>query len=296
MNTVRERLIHIHHCRGIGWKGIYTLLKYDPTLKKIYHLSQDSLQKLLHRQVSSKNVSIFYTDLHTNFIQTLLEKYHQKKIHIITIMDDQYPLLLKEIYDPPFVLYAAGNLDLLQINKKLSVVGSRTPSSYGINCIKEILSPIIQNDWVIVSGFARGIDTEAHKFTMRNHGKTIAVLGGGFSHIYPPENLGMIKDMIKDHLLLTEYPIHIKPQKWHFPMRNRIISGLSYGTLLIEAKERSGSLITSDLALEQGREVFAIPGSIYEKNSVGTNKLIQQGAKLVLNSDDILMELQDFRC
>lgn len=292
MNRARERLIHLHHCRGIGWKEIYTLLKHDATLEEIYHLSQDSLQKLLH--LSTKNISQFYADLHTNFIHHTLNYYQQKNIHIITIMDDKYPRLLKEIYDPPFVLYAVGDLKLLEMEKKLSVVGSRTPSNYGINCINKLLSPIIQQNWVIVSGFARGIDTQAHKLAMRQNGKTIAVLGGGFSSIYPPENISLLKEMIEKHLLITEYPVHIKPQKWHFPMRNRIISGLSLGTLLIEAKERSGSLITADLALGQGREVFAVPGSILENNSVGTNKLIQQGAKLVINSQDILTELENF--
>lgn len=270
---------------------MYTLLKLDPTLNLIYELTYESLSTLL--KLPQKNLSIFLHDLHTTTIEKILEQYQNQNIRIITIIDQEYPSLLKEIYDPPFVLYASGNINLLQNSKKLSVVGSRMPTKYGINCIKAVLSTVIKEDWVIVSGLARGIDTEAHKYSMSINGKTIAVLGGGFSYIYPAENMALAKEMKETQLLISEYPNHIKPEKWHFPIRNRIISGLSQGTLIIEAKERSGTLITANLALQQGREVFAIPGSIFEKNFQGTNKLIQQGAKLVLNSEDILSELNN---
>ncbi|EEL04927.1 DNA protecting protein DprA [Bacillus cereus BDRD-ST196] len=157
--------------------------------------------------------------------------------------------------------------------------------------MKFILQPLLEKEWLIVSGFARGIDTIAHEVTVRQHCPTIAILGHGLSYMYPKENRGLY-DTWKDYiLLLTEYPPHYVPKKWYFPKRNRIISGISKGVLVVEAKTRSGSLITADLALEQNREVFALPGPIFIESAAGTNHLIQQGAKLVRNAEDILEEI-----
>jgi DNA processing protein len=150
----------------------------------------------------------------------------------------------------------------------------------------------VENGVVIVSGLANGIDTLAHEHAMKNGGKTIAVIAGGVYHIYPKENAELAKEMMKSQLVISEYPPDTKPLRWHFPARNRIISGLSNGTFIIEAKRKSGSLITANYAVNEGREVFSLPGSIFNQNSLGTNDLIKQGAKLVMSSEDILEELR----
>ena len=288
MKSVRERLVHLHHCRGIGWKSIFYLLKHDKTLLSIYDLTPKTIKKLL--PIPEKQLNLFINDLHSIKIQSMLKKYNENNIHVMTIFDKQYPSLLKQIYDPPWVIYGKGNLKLLEEKKMISVVGTRKPSIYGLKSMNEILLPIIKNKWVIVSGLANGVDARAHQLAVSFNGKTIAVLPGGFNFIYPKNNQVLAEKIMKHHLLISEYPPDHRVEKWQFPLRNRLISGLSLGTIIIEAKERSGSLITADQALEQGREVFAVPGSIFEDTNRGTNRLIQQGAKLVLNSDDIFEE------
>ncbi len=286
---VKERLIIIHRCRGIGWKTINAFLQYDPTLNLIFEMSKSDFVKIF--KMKSEHVELFFRDLHEYTGLQLLEKYKKENISIITIFDLKYPMLLKQIYDPPWVLYYIGDPSLL-VSRSLAVVGTRTPSKYGLHSMKKILVPIIRRKWTIVSGLALGVDGFAHQLAIEEKGKTIAVLGAGFYHIYPSHHRKLAREIAINHLLLTEYPPNQPPRKWQFPLRNRIISGLSSGTLIVEAKEKSGSLITADQALEQGREIFAIPGSILNENSIGTNQLIQQGAKLVLKSEDILEEFE----
>ncbi|MEH7234785.1 DNA-processing protein DprA [Bacillus sp. JJ1562] len=289
MEKIRENLIHLHHCRGIGWKSIFRILQHDPTLTSIYNYPSAFYEKIL--PLTKNQVSIFLKDLHSLSIQSMLKQYSNNNVGIITIFDQEYPQLLKQIFDPPWVLYTAGDKTLLNSEKLLSVVGSRTPTATSRQSMSKVLVPLIKQKWVLVSGLARGIDTMAHRLAIEHNGKTIAVIAGGLQHIYPLENKELATTITQNHILISEYPPFTKPEKWQFPMRNRIISGLSQGTLVVEAKERSGSLITADQALDQGREVFAIPGSILEHSCVGTNKLIQSGAKMVLNSEDILSEI-----
>src|SRR5690606_30341646 len=189
---------------------------------------------------------------------SILEKYSKQNIQVITILDNGYPELLKNIYQPPWVLYCKGDLSLLKENLKIAVVGSREPTSYGVEVTKWLVKKLAENKIIVVSGFAKGIDTKAHEGTIHAGGKTIGVLGGGFFHLYPKENEALARIMENEHLLLSEYPPKVPPKKYHFPERNRIISGLTVGTVVVEAKEKSGSLITSNFALEEGREVFAI--------------------------------------
>lgn len=226
-------------------------------------------------------------DVHVEYLKEELLTHH---IFFIHIFEDEYPSLLKEIYDPPWILYGKGNKDMLKHNQRLSVVGTRHPSEYIKHEIDLILSPVIKKPITIVSGMALGVDAMAHHLTIQQQGKTLAVLAYGLNHLYP-KSLNVLKETLQTtQLLLTEYPPYVRPQRWHFPERNRIISGLSQATLVVEAKERSGSLITSDCALEQDRDVFAMPGRISHPQSAGTNRLIQQGAKLILNFEDILEE------
>jgi DNA processing protein len=287
MEEMKRRLVHIHSCQGVGWKAIDKFIHFDPTLQSIFTLKEHQFPALF--QMTEKNTKIFYADLHSTSTDDLIESFNKEHIHLLTIFENEYPAYLSKIYDPPWVLYLKGRKSLLKSNC-ISVVGTRNPSYYGNEVIKAILPPLIQNNWTIVSGLAIGIDTQAHKIAIKEKGNTIAVLGSGVNHIYPANNQSLASEMANTQLLLSEFPPHRKAEKWHFPLRNRIISGLSKGTLIIEAKERSGSLITAEQALEQGREVFAVPGSIFDARSIGTNRLIQQGAKLVLTTKDILEE------
>ncbi|MBU8907024.1 DNA-processing protein DprA [Desertibacillus haloalkaliphilus] len=289
MEGAKERLIHIHSCRGVGWKTIQRFVRFDSTLQSIYSMGIAELMKTF--KMKTENAQYFYEDLHSYSIQFMLSLYERKNIIPITIVDESYPTLLKQIYDPPWVLYSMGDLQLLEHQLTIAVVGTRQPSSNGLHSMKKILTPLIGQGWTIISGLAIGIDTYAHKLALVGQGRTIAVLGSGFFHIYPKQNQSLAAHLSREHLLLSEYPPHQKPQRWQFPVRNRIISGLSLGTLIVEAKEKSGSLITADQALEQGREVFAMPGSVLEERSMGTNRLIQQGAKLVMTDTDIVNEL-----
>ncbi|RID88148.1 DNA-protecting protein DprA [Mesobacillus zeae] len=225
-------------------------------------------------------------------LNELLSQYREKRISVITIFDKQYPKQLKTIYQPPWVLFAKGDTSLMDSPFLFGVVGSRNASPYGKKAINHLLPSLITEGAVIVSGLARGIDTCAHTSAISHGGKTIGVIAGGFSHIYPKENISLAEFMMDRHLLLSEYPPDAKPEKWHFPQRNRIISGLSKGVIVVEAGKKSGSLITADFALEQGREVFAVPGSFEHPGCDGTHWLIKQGAKLVIEANDILEELR----
>ncbi|KOP82124.1 DNA-processing protein DprA [Cytobacillus solani] len=285
MDEFTKRLVHLHHCRGIGWKTIYYILKSDPELKSLYHNTFDPL----YLQKSSSIIAI--NDLHSDLILEQIRQYSLNGIRIITIFDDEYPLLLKETYQPPWVIYAKGDIRLLKKDNLLAVVGSRQYTEYGENAIKYILPKLIEKGIVIVSGLALGIDTIAHHSAIQNHGQTIGVIAGGLFHIYPNTNESLAAEMMKNQLIISEYPPHTKPDRWQFPMRNRIISGISKGTFIVQAKSKSGSLITANYAVQEGREVFALPGSIFSAYSSGTNELIQQGAKLVNTPEDILEEL-----
>lgn len=206
----------------------------------------------------------------------------------ITKNDELYPNKLKQIIDPPQVLYYLGDIMLLQ-NNCLAIVGCRNASQYGIKIAKIFANEISKAGITIVSGLARGIDTTAHKYALSSIGKTIAVLGCGIDIIYPRENEGLFKDIINNGgLIISEFEPGTAPLKENFPKRNRIISALSEGILVVEAKKRSGTMITVDCALEQGKDVFVIPGNIDSLNSVGTNELIKEGAICVTNYNEVI--------
>lgn len=212
-----------------------------------------------------------------------------KGINIITIDNKEYPEKLKDIYDPPFILYIKGELS--RCSRYIAVVGSRKCTAYGRMVAKNISKLLSDYGIGIVSGMARGIDTEAHLGALDANGITWAVLGCGCDVVYPPENKNMMEEIEKKGAIISEYIPGTKPYPSNFPARNRIISGLSDGVLVVEAGEKSGALITVEFALEQGRDVFAIPGSILSKPSMGTNKLIKDGARMVTDVTDILEEI-----
>ncbi len=209
---------------------------------------------------------------------------------VVTIVDDDYPKLLREIADPPLVLHCAGNRALLHL-ASVAIVGSRRATPYGVNVAESLARELTRAGAVVISGLARGIDAAAHRATLDAGGQTIAVLGTGINVVYPRSNTRLFQRIVSEGLVVSDFPPDSPPLPEHFPMRNRLISGLSLGTVIVEATARSGSLITARMAAEQGREVFAVPGSIFARTSEGTHRLIQYGAKLVHDIGDVLDEL-----
>jgi DNA processing protein len=219
-----------------------------------------------------------------------MEKLEKCEIVPYTFHDPEYPARLKEIYDYPPLIYVKGKI-LPQDEWCVAVVGTRKATVYGRQVTEEIVSDMAQSKITVVSGLARGIDTIAHQTALKAGGRTISVFACGLDTVYPPENNVLAQNILKNGATISEYPLGAKPKPDNFPRRNRIMSGICLGTLVIEADESSGAIITAHMALEQNREVFAIPGSILSPMSRGTNRLIQEGAKLVRSCTDILEEL-----
>lgn len=224
-------------------------------------------------------------------VEEEFEKILKQNIEVLTIEDENYPPLLREIYSPPYILYKKGEFSS-QDNFSLAIVGSRKLTSYGQQVILRLARDLAQAGLTIVSGLALGIDALAHRQTLEAKGRTIAVLGSGIDEtsVFPTSNRRLAQEIINQGVVLSEYPPGTLALRHHFPARNRIISGLSLGTLVVEAAEKSGALITARHALEQNREVFAVPGPITSKNSIGPNNLIKLGAKAVTDAQDVLEE------
>ena len=258
----------------------------------INYLKKNSLTSLSVRNMAvvskCKNPTFFIENYKQLDLKQLRQEF--KKFPVLSILDSNYPLELKEIYNPPVLLFYQGNIELLS-KPKLAVVGARQASQIGCQSVKKIIKET-NNQFVIVSGLARGIDTAAHVSALKNGGSSIAVIGSGLDVYYPTENKKLQEYMSYNHLVLSEYFTGEQPLKFHFPERNRIIAGLCQGIVVAEAKMRSGSLITCERALEEGREVFAIPGNIIDGKSDGCHHLIQEGAKCIISGKDILSEYQ----
>ena len=255
-----------------------------------YQSKQEKSLSLRDMAVASKckNPILFmekYKSLDSKSLRKVFNQYPS-----ISILDDEYPIELKNCYNPPVLLFYKGNVDLLK-RPKMAVVGARTASQTGTKSVQKIVSEL-GNQFVIVSGLARGIDTSAHISALKNGGATIAVIGCGLDVHYPKENKLLQEYLGKNHLILSEYAVGEAPLKFHFPERNRIIAGLSQGVIVAEAKMRSGSLITCERALEEGRDVFAIPGNILDGKSDGCHHLIKEGAKCITSGMDVLSEYQ----
>ena len=224
--------------------------------------------------------------------QSILEECARKDIFPLTAQDALYPQRLKNIYDPPLLLYGRGSMPLFDEEAAVAVVGTRSCSPYGIRTAERFGFEMSKQGGLVVSGLARGIDAASQLGALRAGGLTAAVLGCGVDVVYPPENDRLYEDVAASGVLLSEYPPGAEPFGWHFPARNRILSGLCLATLVVEAPEKSGALITAATALEQGRDVFAIPGPLDAEGSVGCNRLIRDGAGLATESWDILREYQ----
>lgn len=231
--------------------------------------------------------------LHFGFpdhVKRMLEDIEKYQVQVMTLDDEDYPAALKTIFDPPPLLYLQGT-PLQPYEIFVAVVGSRRASTYGRTVAEQLCRELAVKGVNVVSGMARGIDSAAHRGALQGGGRTIAVLGCGVNVIYPPENERLYHEILQQGTILSEYPLHTKPDRGNFPARNRIISGMSLGTVVVEAGARSGALITADTALEQGRDVFAVPGNINSASSQGTNRLIKQGAMLIEHADDVLNAL-----
>jgi DNA processing protein len=227
-----------------------------------------------------------------DFINKQLEQIKKDKIDILSYWDENYPESLKKVYDPPAFLFIKGSI-LPDDKLSIGIVGSRVTSQYGKTITEQFSRELVELKFTIISGMARGIDTIAHKAALKTGGRTIAVLGSGIDNIYPPENYKLVEQIAENGAVISEYPLGTYPDAGNFPRRNRIISGLSLGVLITEAGAKSGALITAFQALEQNREVFAVPGPINSGKSAGSNQLIKEGAKLVQGVQDIIRELEN---
>ncbi len=262
------------------FKDPYALWDADEAdLKKMGFMNEIMLKQLTNIVLKRKS-------------EEVADEVYRKGINVLTIKDREYPDNLRNIYDPPVVLYVKGSLS--GCKNRIAIVGSRRPSSYGLKVAEKLAYELSGFGLTVVSGLASGIDGAAHSGALRNNGKTIAVLGCGIDIVYPRENRRLYEKITETGAVISEYIPGVQPLQYHFPARNRIISGLSYGTVVVEAGEKSGSLITVNYALNQGREVFAVPGNINNINSMGTNRLIGEGAKIVTSVYDIIEELKIF--
>ena len=273
---------------GIGPIRFNALLNHFGTIQRILAAHPTELAACRLPQKSIAALRQYDTDAANRDLEWLRQHDHH---HIIPISSDRYPAQLREIADPPPLLFIAGDPDLLHV-AQIAVVGSRNPSQSGVSNATQFARHLSrQTGLCITSGLAIGIDTAAHQGALQTQGRTIAVLGSGLANLYPKRNEQLAQKIGQCGALISELPPHTPALAKHFPRRNRIISGLSLGTLIVEATLKSGSLITARLAAEQGREVFAIPGPIHNPGSRGCHALIRQGAKLVESIDDILEEL-----
>ena len=272
---------------GIGRVRLGQIENYFGSLEKAWEAPSAELKKAHLDDSVIRTVTSWRPRLS---LDEEMEKMKRGGVQALTWHDEKYPARLKEIYDYPPIIYVKGEI-LPKDEWCLAVVGTRLATAYGRQVTEEIATDLAHNKITVVSGLARGIDTIAHRAALEAGGRTIAVSACGLDIIYPAENANLAKQIIEHGALISEYPLGTKPKPEYFPRRNRILSGISLGVLVTEAGESSGALITADLALEQNRDVLAVPRSVLSPASYGTNHLIQQGAKLVQNCQDILEEL-----
>lgn len=285
--TQREFLFKLTACKGISNLGRLKVLDFSLHYNNTTDLTKEEIIRIAE---ITKFQQVFLDSW--NFWSNEEEELnrYQQEHQFITILDEAYPPLLRQIYNCPALLCYKGHLEKLTA-PCLAFVGARAASSYGVRVVRQLVPTLVKAGFTIVSGLAKGIDSISHQTAMAHHGQTIAVIGAGLDVYYPKETAYIQKQMEAEQLVITEYLNGTAPKKHHFPTRNRIIAGLSSATCIIEAKKRSGSLITAQAALDYGREVFAVPGRITGDTSSGCHKLIQEGAKCIVCPQDIIEEL-----
>lgn len=274
--------------KGIGSAKVRALLDYFGSLELAWSANEHQLQKI---GFDKRAIDTFLTMRPQLDLDAEMQRIEQANISLLTWDNPPYPPYLQEIPNPPYLLYMQGNL--IEADQwAVAVVGTRRLTAYGRQMTKDLVAGLVRNNITVVSGLARGIDAIAHKTAVEMNGRTIGVLGSGLDSIYPAEHRDLAKSISNGKgAVISEYGLGVRPEAKNFPPRNRIISGLSLGVIVIEAGEKSGALITTDFALEQDREVFAVPGNVNSPVSKGPNRLIQQGAKLITSVDDVLEEL-----
>lgn len=283
-----EQLLILNMIEDLGSVRIRNLLEHFGSLDKIFQAGAKDIERVKKiGPVIAPNVVQSIKDINIKEELKLIKKH---KLKVISFLDDDYPKNLKNIYDPPVVLYIKGEI-LPEDDLGVAIVGSRLASFYGLQQAERLGFELALRGITVTSGLARGIDSSAHKGALKAKGRTLAVLGSGILNIYPEEHAVLADEISKSGAVISEFPMKTIPHRGHFPKRNRIISGLSLGVVVVEAARRSGALITADSAMDQGRDVFALPGKVDSVTSVGTNKLIKQGAKLVASVEDIIEEL-----
>ena len=287
MNNTLESLYWywLYNIEGIGFESIHKLFKIYETPEQIYHnITSNELDSL---KISKKGKDNLINSRNLDIVSKSYNRLLQKGIGVITRADEEYPARLKNIYNPPGVLYVRGKLPVEAV-PSIAIVGARDCSNYGKELAMYFARELSKHGVHVISGLARGIDSFAHVGALEFEGSTFGVLGCGIDICYPKENIKLYMDILKLGGILSEYNLGYRPLQGNFPMRNRIISGLADGILLVEAREKSGSLITMELGLEQGKNIYACPGRVFDSLSYGTNHIIQQGGKLVLSPEDIL--------
>lgn len=278
---------------NILWLDLFESLTYSKKIKLLDIAQSNDIRKIFLTELQIRDIltneeyNKMSLCLHDEFLNIQLKSYKDQNVETITFNNANYPYLLKEIDCPPLCLYCKGNVQLLS-TLGVAVVGTRKPTEYGQIVTKQFVKELVEADVTIISGLASGVDSIAHRTAIENNGKTIAVIAGGFNHIYPASNFNLAKELAVNNLIVSEYNPNVKPLSYYFPVRNRIIAGLSRGVLVTEAGEKSGSLHTYNYAVDYNREVFAVPGRINSPMSKGTNQIIKslQGS-LVLTCDDI---------
>ena len=287
MEDNKRYWVWLNSVPGIGAVKSKKLLEYFEDPHNVWDAKENEL-RTLDFLTKTDIINLIDKEYREN-VERHLYNIYKNNIEIISIKDEVYPYYLKNIYDPPVILFAKGSIN--KEEKYLAIVGSRKATSYGLKMAQTISSELAKYGITVVSGMARGIDTLAHRGALNANGRTVAVLGCGVDIVYPIENSKLKEAIIENGACMSEYLPGTPPNANNFPARNRIISGMALGVVVIEAGERSGSLITANFALDQGREVFALPGNVNSINSAGTNKLIKEGAKMVTGIDDILEEI-----
>ena len=290
MNS-RDTIIWLNSITGITNKTIDKLYEYYESLENIWLTSSKDIEGIPFLSDNIKNQILKYKN--KTYFENLMENIIKENVNILTILDNEFPERLKYIPDCPKVIYFKGD-KLKKEEKILAIVGSRKATAYGKHITNKLTNELLDIGVTPISGMAKGIDTEVHLASIKKEQRNIAVLGCGVDVIYPKSNKYIYEKIIENGSVISEFPLGTEPLRYNFPQRNRIISGLSHGVLVIEANEKSGSLITAHHAAEQGREVFAVPGNINSIYSKGTNLLIKDGAKIVLGIEDIIEEIKEF--
>ena len=280
----------LSNLRGLGNQTRLFLLRRFSSPEEIYYADEEEL--LFTEGIRREDADIL-ADKRLDTAEKILADCTRLDIRILTIQDAEYPGRLKNIYDPPILLYVKGRLPAFDEEAAIAVVGTRDCSPYGVACARKLGHGLATGGAVVVSGLAKGVDAEASRAALRAGGFVVGVLGNGVDVVYPYSSRSLYEDIAAAGALISEYPPGTEPVGRHFPVRNRIISGLCVATLVVEAPEKSGALITAETALEQGRDVFAVPGPIDAPGSVGCNRLIRDGAGLVAEASDILREYTD---